>query len=378
MARRRLRLRSATERAAALVAAVVVAGVLLGVGLSQGWWLGQSAPPAGPLAIPASRDVAVDDAAIDAGVRAALDRAATVVKVATSSRLMRERGQVYQWTARTVDIKARSRVTDLSRQIGQQVAPAGGQILEQTPTFIRIGVRRAGLDLVTHDIQLIPFVPAARVAILFDDAGGSLEQLEPILALGRSVTVTVLPGLRYSREVAARAQEGGLEVLLHLPMEPEERGLALGPGGITTGMSDVQIAQVVATDLSQVPGAIGLNNHMGSKATADERVMRAVLQEVKSHGLIFVDSVTAPQSVGMRLAMEMQIRTASRSVFLDNQNKADAIRAQIQRLIILALERKDVVAIGHATRLTPRVLKEMLVEFDRHDIELVPVSALVK
>src|SRR3989475_12378863 len=155
MARRRLRRRWGPGRGAALGAAVVVPGFLLGGGLSQGWGLGRSTPPAAPLAIPASRDVALDDAAIDAGVRAALDRTATVVKVATSSRLMRERGQVYQWTARTVDIKARSRVMDLARQLGQQVAPAGGQILEQTPTFIRIGVRRAGLDLVTHDIQLI-------------------------------------------------------------------------------------------------------------------------------------------------------------------------------------------------------------------------------
>src|SRR5207249_4269920 len=118
---------------------------------------------------------------------------------------------------------------------------------------------------------------------------------------------------------------------------------ALGPGGVTTGMNDVQIAQIVATDLSQVPGAIGLNNHEGSKATADERVMRAVLQAVKSKGLIFVDSVTAPKSVGARLATDMQIRTASRAVFLDNQNQEDAIRAQIKRLILLALERKEVV-----------------------------------
>src|SRR5437870_13538973 len=100
MARRRLRLRSATERSAALVAAVVVAGFLLGVGLSQGWWLGRSTPPAAPLAIAASRDVALDDAALDAGVRPASDRTATVVKVATSSRLTRARGEVCQWRAR--------------------------------------------------------------------------------------------------------------------------------------------------------------------------------------------------------------------------------------------------------------------------------------
>src|SRR5207244_7375258 len=104
----------------------------------------------------------------------------------------------------------------------------------------------------------------ARVAILFDDAGGSLEQLDPILALGRAVTVTVLPGLRHSRDVAARAQEAGLEVLLHLPMEPEDSRNALGPGGGTTGMNDVKIAQMVPKDLNQVPRTRGLDIPVGS------------------------------------------------------------------------------------------------------------------
>src|SRR5712692_9653021 len=161
MARRRFRLRSVRERTAALAAAVVVTGLLSGVALSQGWWPRRAPQSTGRSAEPASRAVSVDDAAIDAAVRVALDRTATVVKVAASPRMARERGQVFQWTARTVDIKARSRPVDLVRQLQRQVAAAGGQILEQTPTVIRIGVRRAGLDLVTHDIQLIPFVPAA-------------------------------------------------------------------------------------------------------------------------------------------------------------------------------------------------------------------------
>src|SRR3989442_12704077 len=84
MARRRFRLRSATERAAVLVAAVVVGGFLSGVGLSRGWWLRRAPPPAGPLAIPASRDVAGDDPAIGPGVRAPVERTATVVNVRTS------------------------------------------------------------------------------------------------------------------------------------------------------------------------------------------------------------------------------------------------------------------------------------------------------
>lgn len=378
MIRRRSRSRSAAERTAILITVVVVVGLLTGVALSQGWWVRRAVLPLRPpTAVVPGASEAFDATAIDAAVRAALDRTATVIKVGETPRTTRQRGQLFQWTARTMDVKARSPVTDLARLLQQQVVPAGGLILEQTPMLIRVGVRRAGLELVTHEIQLVPYVPAARVAILFDDAGGNLQQIDDIVALARPVTVTVLPGLRFTREVARRAQEAGLEVLLHLPLEAEEN-LALGPGGITTSMSDAQIAQAVAADLGGVPGAIGLNNHMGSKGTADARVMRAILGVVKSRGLIFIDSVTSPRSVGAHLASEMQIRTASRAVFLDNQNEPDAIRAQLRRLITVALERKEVVAIGHATRLTPRVLMDMMGDFDRANIVLVPVSALVK
>src|SRR3989442_4046060 len=68
MARRRFRLRSATERAAALVAAVVVGGFLSGVWLSPGWWLRPTPPPARPPALPAARAHPGYRAPIDAGV----------------------------------------------------------------------------------------------------------------------------------------------------------------------------------------------------------------------------------------------------------------------------------------------------------------------
>ncbi len=376
--RRRSRLRSASERTTWLVAGVVLAGLVAGVGLSQGWWSRGAAPPAvrpAPVAPPGS---AIDDVALDTALRAALDRSAAVIKVTGQPRSAQQRGQVFRWTARTLEVKPRTSGAMLARLLKREIAPSGGQILLQTPTLIRVGFRRAGLELITHEVQLVPFVPSARVAIIFDDAGGDLAQLEAILALDRPVTVSVLPGLRFSREIALRAQEAGLDVLLHLPLEAQDGGHALGPGGITSAMSDEEIAQVVTADLQVVPGAVGLNNHMGSKGTADERVMRAVLGVVKSRSLIFVDSVTSPNSVAGRLAAELQVPTAARAVFLDNRNQADAIRAQMRHLINTALQRKEAVAIGHATRLTPRVLNEMLAEFDRQEIALVPVSALVK
>ena len=117
---------------------------------------------------------------------------------------------------------------------------------------------------------------------------------------------------------------------------------------------------------------------MGSKGTADERVMRAVLGVVKAQGLVWVDSRTTTATVGARLAAEMGIPAASRHVFLDNEDDAAAIRTQIERLIKVARQQGEAVAIGHAHRLTAQVLREMLGEFDKLGIELVPASALVR
>lgn len=214
--------------------------------------------------------------------------------------------------------------------------------------------------------------------MIFDDAGGSLRDLDRIISLGRPVTVAVLPGLRFSQEVAHRARAGNLEVLLHLPLEAVDSGKKLGPGGISTDMTDEEITAAVSADLASVPGATGINNHMGSRATADPRVMRSVLQVVKDRGLIFIDSRTSDRSVAASLADEMGIPTTRRHVFLDNENEPEAIRAQLRRLMSVARHQGFAVGIGHAQRLTATILAEMLPEFDRMGIELVPVSALAR
>jgi len=215
------------------------------------------------------------------------------------------------------------------------------------------------------------------VAVVFDDAGGRLADIEEIIAIGRPVIVAVLPGLAHSAEVARRARAAGLEVLLHLPVEPNDSTLPLGPGGITVRMDDAAIQAAVHADLASVPGAIGVNNHMGSKGTADARVVRAILEVVKERRLFFLDSVTTPGSVVLPVAAEIGVPAAARAVFLDNVDEETAIRGQVQHLITLARARGTAIAIGHATRLTPRVVASMLDEFDRQGVMFVPLSTLV-
>jgi polysaccharide deacetylase 2 family uncharacterized protein YibQ len=191
-----------------------------------------------------------------------------------------------------------------------------------------------------------------RVAIIFDDAGYGIRAVREIEAIGRPVTISILPHLPYSSLIAEEAPARGVQVILHLPMEPDNDAIQLGEGGIRVAMSDEEIRQTVAADLATVPNVVGANNHMGSLGTSDPRVMRAVLQELKSRHLFFVDSVTTPHSVAVQVARDIGVRTATRAVFLDNQDDEEYVRGQFRTLIALAQTRGQAIAIGHVGRVT--------------------------
>ncbi len=386
MAKRRV---SATSVRASVV--VITAALLAGVGLGAGLAIDHFRPaphsatprttapaparaPSPPVQAPS---VIVADQSVDAAVSRVLRRIGTVGQTESEARAGRLGADEVRWQHRTANVRLATSPQDATARVRAEVEGAGGHVFAADPTGLQVGVFHAGVPFVTHTIRFVVTPAQGRVVIIFDDAGGSLTDLEPIIALGRPVIVAVLPGLRYSREVATRAQAAGLDVFLHLPVEPEDVDKNLGPGGVTTAMTDQDIATAVRADLAWVPGVAGINNHMGSKGTADERVMRAILDVAKERGLIFIDSVTTPRSVAARVAREMRVPTAARDVFLDNENDPEAIRERLKLLITFAKRRGTAVAIGHAHRLTARILAEMLPEFDRERIDIVPVSTVV-
>jgi uncharacterized protein len=217
-----------------------------------------------------------------------------------------------------------------------------------------------------------------RVAIIFDDAGYSLRAAREVMDLGRPVTISILPALPFSTQIADEAPTHGVQVILHLPVQPENAALALGPGGITEDMSDEAIQAAVASDLATVPTAVGANNHMGSRGTSDPRVMHAVIDVMKARRLFFVDSFTSPRSVAAQVAREMGVPTAVRAVFLDNQDEEGYVRSQFLTLMKIAQARGQAIAIGHVGKVTARVLRGMFAEFDEAGIQFVFASQLVQ
>lgn len=228
--------------------------------------------------------------------------------------------------------------------------------------------------------ELMPEYP--RVAIVIDDMGQDMRVLDELFEVDAPITVAVLPHLRYSRRVAEEAHDKkGWEVLLHLPMEPkglsEGNGKNPGKGAVLTGMSKREVKRVVRDDLQEVPYASGVNNHMGSKFTEDEALMRAVLEVVKENGIFFLDSRTTASSVARRLALNTGVRFAGRNVFLDNSRDPDYIRGQIDKLVSIARKRGHAIAIGHPYPETIEILKETIPQLRKDGIGVVKLSEVM-
>ncbi|MGH7736944.1 MAG: divergent polysaccharide deacetylase family protein [Candidatus Tyrphobacter sp.] len=218
----------------------------------------------------------------------------------------------------------------------------------------------------------------ARLAIIIDDCGQWLHTERGFIALPIPLTLSVLPDVRYGSLIASEATAAGKGVMLHLPMETIS-GLNPGPGKVTTEMSDAQITSQVDADLAQVPLAQGVNNHEGSKATADARVMRDVAQALKKHGdLFFVDSMTIGDSVAAAQARDAGLPTASRDVFLDNRANVAYTESQLQQAAGVALARGSAIAIGHPRPTTLAALRAMIPTLRREGVAFVLVSSLVQ
>jgi uncharacterized protein len=219
-----------------------------------------------------------------------------------------------------------------------------------------------------------------RAAIVIDDLGYDKKVAQELIALKEPLTFSILPGERYSREIANLVTQAGYEVLLHQPMEPLDYPKD-NPGkrAILMNMSPQQVRAMMVKNISDVPYVDGVNNHMGSRVTEDETKMGEVLAVVKEHKLFFVDSRTSTKSVAYKTARKMGVRASYNMVFLDNENNVDYVKKQLDKAVAIALKNGKVVAIGHCERKeTLAALREKLPEFLKLGIEIVPVSQLVE
>ena len=217
-----------------------------------------------------------------------------------------------------------------------------------------------------------------KIVLIFDDVGFDHQPLSEAMRIDPNVNFSILPNAAHAAEVADLLYDRGYEVLCHLPMEPEQfPRISPGPGAVLTTMSNDEIARTTVANVEAVPYARGVNNHLGSRATADRRVMESVLGALPAD-MYFIDSRTTSASVAAAVARSMNVRAASRNVFLDDVPTDPAVRRQLYVLAREAEQHGIAIGIGHMYPATVRVLGAEAPRLRREGFRFIRASQAVR
>lgn len=217
-----------------------------------------------------------------------------------------------------------------------------------------------------------------KVAIIIDDLGYDKKIAKKFLELDAVLTFSVLPYSPFQKKIARRALDKGLEVMLHLPMEPlEYPAVDPGPGTLLASMSPDELILQLEKNLDTLPAIKGVNNHMGSKLTAESTQLYQIFSVLKKRGLFFIDSRTTAKTVCKPSAKLFKIPFAQRDVFLDHRQDPEFIRMQIRDLIDIAKRHGVAIGIAHPHMSSYSILKEMLPDLQQK-VHLVPASEIVQ
>ncbi|MEN5305219.1 MULTISPECIES: divergent polysaccharide deacetylase family protein [unclassified Pseudomonas] len=212
----------------------------------------------------------------------------------------------------------------------------------------------------------------AYLSIIIDDLGQSADRDSRTLALPGPVTLAIMPDTPHATDFARQAHKAGKTVILHMPMDP-----ATGPFAWHPGIPIEELARRLDAALAKVPYAAGINNHMGSRMTAQREPMAWLMGELQRRHLFFVDSRTSAATVAAAEAQAQGLAHVSRDVFLDDVRTTEAITGQLQQGIALARKQGSAVLIGHPYAQTLEVLERELPRLKSQGIELIPLRQMI-
>ena len=212
----------------------------------------------------------------------------------------------------------------------------------------------------------------AQLTIVIDDLGQNPARDRQVLALPAPVVLAIIPETRYATELATAAHRAGRTVLLHLPMDP-----AGGPYAWHPEMSSTERLQRLDRALERVPEADGVNNHEGSRMTADRPAMAELMQVLQERHLLFLDSRTSAATVAAAEAQKIGLASVSRDVFLDNDATPAAVAAQLAEGVRLAQRQGSAVLIGHPHPATLAVLARQLPQLRAQGVEVIDLPQMI-
>ena len=285
----------------------------------------------------------------------------------------------------TVSTPGNISLTILNLRITRMVEEMGGDLLRgvegsggRTLT-LTLGVGDTPTDIVVLKKVTGVVAKKVKVAVIIDDLGiKSLDLAKRLCDLDQVVTLAVLPFQRYTADVIKIAEKTGTPYILHMPMEPKSDEVNPGEGAILIKDEEDEVRKKLEHAFRSVPGAHGLNNHMGSKTTEDERIMEYMMAYLREKDYFFVDSQTSRKSAGYPISQKSGVRAAMISGYIDVQDEQSAIEAKLDKLAQQALDNGSAIILGHDRPATIEVLEKKLPELQDKGISFVRVSDLVR
>ncbi len=217
----------------------------------------------------------------------------------------------------------------------------------------------------------------ARLAVVIDDGGRDLETQRIYETMGIPLTLAVMPNQSHTKEAAANWAAAGLPVIIHQPMESVSHQ-GMEPVVLLTTMTADEMRGILQNSFEQIPQAVGMNNHQGSKATTHRPTMNVVMKELAARGMWFFDSATNTTTAADAAARAYGVPYVRNELFVDNEADVDAIKAMIRKGAALAKERGRAVIIGHCRPKTAEAFRQIVPELRRDGITFVYVSELLQ
>ena len=226
-------------------------------------------------------------------------------------------------------------------------------------------------------VQLAEIPPGPQIAIVIDDAGVDRKRTAAAIALPAPVTIAFLTYAGALPKQVKAARDAGHEIMVHMAMEPLNSSVDPGPNVLLSKSDEAEILKRLTWGLDRFTGYVGINNHMGSRFTADPVGMNVVMRELKRRGLLFLDSRTSGSSVGPSVALANDVPFTQRNIFLDNVPTLEAVNTQLRLMEQFARRNGYAVAIGHPRDATITALSQWMAVIAEKGFVLVPISTIV-
>jgi polysaccharide deacetylase 2 family uncharacterized protein YibQ len=269
--------------------------------------------------------------------------------------------------------------------LSNQVRQLGGKV-ESGTEDLHTGETEIAYSFAGKTLGKIRLIPdpnltrhAGKIAIIIDDFGYTVgDVVNALLRLEIPLTYSVIPGVKFSKEIAGRLHKAGKPIMIHMPMQALERQVEKDGFSLMLDMKPKEIRERIRKAIAAVPQATGMNNHMGSAATVNDTLLAPVFEELRKADLFFIDSKTNPNTRAFKLAKKMGLPSDINDIFLDNEEGAERVQQKMWQLADLAAAKGAAIAIGHPNEYTLRAIQEIGPQLIQRGFQFVPVEELVR